>query len=571
MTLSWDDAVAQVTAPGTDFEVAEAVIDGRTYEVFRGLPPSLRTLFERARAFGDKEYIYYEGERWTFAKLMRHVDALGALLVERYGVRPGDRVAIALRNCPEWVVAFGASVSVGAVVVPLNSWWQTDELAYGLQDSGPRVLIADSARLERLAAAPPPADGRGLQILAVHADTDGFAGAEHYEDVLPLGASLPDVAIDPEDDATILYTSGTTGHPKGSVSCHRAVLSALWSFACRAAIETARAGGVPAVDPDLACLLLPVPLFHVTGCVAIMLSTVRSGTRIVMMPRWNPEHALELIEHERVTQVVGVPTMSWDLLESPDFAERDTSSLVSVGGGGAPAPPELVRRVENSFAQGHPTIGYGMTETNAYGPQNRGADYLARPTSTGRVVPTAKMRVADAEGNVLPPGEAGELWFWGPNLFRGYWNRPEDTAETLVDGWLRSGDIGRIDEDGFVYVEDRLKDMVLRGGENIYCAEVEAAIYEHPAVYEAAVFGLPHERLGEEVACAVHLKSGATLDAAELHADLKGRIAAFKVPTVVEFYAEQLPRTASGKIMKRQLRDDFIARTAQGTSTADTT
>jgi long-chain acyl-CoA synthetase len=290
-----------------------------------------------------------------------------------------------------------------------------------------------------------------------------------------------------------------------------------------------------------------------------MLGSFVGGSKLVMTYKWDPDRALELIERERVTNFVGVPTMSWDLLEAPSFATRDTSSLLAVGGGGAPMPPELVKRIEDNFTKGRPSLGYGMTETNAYGPGNSGDDFIAHPTSTGRAVPVMDLRVTDPLGNVLPVGETGEIWFRGPMLIRGYWNRPDATADTIVDGWLRSGDIGRIDAEGFVYVSDRAKDMVLRGGENIYSAEVEAAIYEHPAVYEAAVYGLPHERLGEEVACHVMVKPGAELDVGELQRFVGERLANFKVPTRVTIVSEQLPRNASGKILKRELRDAALA------------
>jgi long-chain acyl-CoA synthetase len=439
------------------------------------------------------------------------------------------------------------------VAVPLNAWWQLDELSYALRDSGAKVLIADRERVERVA---PAIDELGISVLAVRMD-DVPAGVDRVDDVLERGAPLPEADIDLDDDVTILYTSGTTGHPKGAVSTHRAVLSALLAFGCRAAINRARGDGQsddggPAYPP---CSILVVPLFHVTGCVPVMLGSFLSGSRLVIMYKWDPERALQLIERERVTQFVGVPTMSWDLLESPKFADYDTSSLQAVGGGGAPAPPELVKRIDGNFRRGRPTIGYGMTETNAYGPGNSGDDYVANPTSTGRVVPVVELKVTDPGGEALAPGEVGEIWFKGPHLIRGYWNRPEATAETIVDGWLRSGDIGRVDEEGFVYVVDRAKDMVLRGGENVYCAEVEAAIYEHPDVYEAAVFGIPHERLGEEVAAAILPRPGRTVEVADLQAFLRERLAPFKVPTVVEIHDDALPRNASGKIMKRELRD----------------
>ena len=276
------------------------------------------------------------------------------------------------------------------------------------------------------------------------------------------------------------------------------------------------------------------------------------------MYKWDPERALELIERERITTFVGVPTMSWDLLESPDFAKRDTSSLASVGGGGAAAPPELVKRIDSNFSRGRPSIGYGMTETNAYGPQNIGDDYVRKPTSAGRTVPIMRVRIADELGNERPRGEVGEIQFRGANLIRGYWNKPEATAETFVDGWLHTGDIGRMDDEGFVYVEDRAKDMVIRGGENIYCAEVEAVVYEHPAVYEAAVFGIPHERLGEELVAAVVVRPGEVLDAADLQRHVGERLASFKVPSRIVVVDGQLPRGATGKILKRTLRDTLV-------------
>jgi long-chain acyl-CoA synthetase len=557
MGVSYEEAIAQITGPGGPFEITEALIRGERLRVFKDTPPSLRSLFDLARERGDQTFLVYEDESWSWAETMRHVDALAFALVHRFGVAPGDRVAIAMRNYPEWIIAFIAITSVGAVAVSLNAWWTADETDFGLRDSGSRVLVADIERAERAAAS---ISALGIRAIAVRSGGAALpAGAERYEDAISLGAPMPDVAIDPHADATILYTSGTTGRPKGAVSTHHAVLSALLCFGCQAALrgllnpETRQQKKYPT------SFILAVPLFHVTGCVAVMLSCVAAGCKLVIMHKWNAERALELIERERITNFVGVPTMSWDLLESPDFARRDTSSLKAVGGGGAPAPPELVRRIDRGFRNGAPGIGYGMTETNAYGPQNAGPDYLSRPTSCGRTVPVVEIVVTDEHGVPLPVGAVGEIWFRGPNLIRGYWNRPDATAETIVAGWLRSGDLGRIDEEGFLYVEDRAKDMVLRAGENVYCAEVEAAIYEHPAVYEAAVFGLPHQRLGEEVAATVYLKPGARLASDELQKHVRERLAAFKVPSVIDFAAEPLPRNASGKILKRQIRDALAA------------
>jgi long-chain acyl-CoA synthetase len=553
MAMTWQEATAALTAPGAPFEIVEADVRGRRQRVYKNAPPTLRALFDLARGRGDATFLVYENERWSFAETMRQVDALGAALVSRLGVRPGDRVAIAMRNYPEWVVAFAAITSIGAISVSLNAWWTTEELEYALADSGSRVVIADRERLARIE---PLIGTLALRPLAVRMEGPLPAGARHWREVVVPGEPLPAVALEPEMDATILYTSGTTGHPKGAVSSHRAVTSALFAFACRTLVSGAMGvGGPKQASAHPTSFILVVPLFHVTGCVAVMLSCFLAGYKLVMMHKWEPARALELIERERITNFVGVPTQSWDLLECPEFAKYDTSSLASVGGGGAPAPPELVRRVDRSFAAARPGIGYGMTETNAYGPGNAGPDYLRKPTSCGRVVPPVEMRVTDDAGRVLGPDQVGELWFRGPNLIRGYWNKPEATAQTIADGWLRTGDIGRIDDEGFVYVQDRAKDMVLRAGENVYCAEVEAALYEHPDVYEAAVFGVPHERLGEEVAAAIVPKAGRDIDPDALRTFLAQHLAPFKIPTRIALRGEQLPRNPAGKILKRDLRD----------------
>ena len=543
--MDYKDAVAAATAPGAPFEVERIVVGGIEVNAFKNAPQSLREMLGAQR--GDGDFMVYQDEHWSFAATQQTVAALGHVLVDSYGIVKGDRVAIGMRNYPEWVISYTAIVSIGAIAVSLNAWWTADELDYALEDSGASVLIADRERVERSRDA---CKRLGVRTIGVR----GAGGEDVDPWDLPLGAALPDVVVSPDDDATILYTSGTTGRPKGAVSTHRAVVQAMMAFGCRAAVDALRnPRSGPPKHPT--CYILIVPLFHVTGAL-VMLSTLAGGMKMVVMYKWDPLEALRLIEQEKVTHFVGVPTQSWDLLECQQFGDYDTSSLVSIGGGGAPSPPELVKRVENSFV-GRPNIGYGMTETNAYGPGNNGDDYVSHPTSAGRYVPMLELEARGPDGEALPPGEMGEIWFKGPHLIRGYWNKPEATAETIVDGWLRSGDLGRVDEDGFVYVMDRAKDLVLRAGENVYSAEVEAAIYEHPAVYEVAVFGVPHERLGEEVAAVIMVRPGMALTQQDVIAHLHGKLAGFKIPSRVRFVDEQLPRNASGKILKRQLRDTF--------------
>jgi len=554
---NFDQAIAALTgAPGSPFEIEEREVDGQKIKAWKNLPVSLRHAFADSRLHGDKTFLVYEDETWSFSQVMARVDEIADALVNRYGIEKGDRVAIAMRNYPEWIFTFAATLSVGGVAVCMNAWWKEDEMAYGLEDSGAKVLVCD---IERLNTAAPSLERFGVKAIVVRHDGDVPAGADRMDDVLTAGASMPEVEVGPDDDATILYTSGTTGFPKGAVSVHSAVLSALRAFACRALV-----GGMtqPPKEPNPfdACFILAVPLFHVTGLVPVMLSCFLNGIKLVIMYKWTPERALELVERERVTQFVGVPTMTIDLLECSDFENRDTSSLASVGGGGAPAPPEMVGRVEKSFKRARPGLGYGMTETNAYGPQNSGDDYLRKPRSSGRAVPVLEVKCFDENMNPVPDGEVGEICFRGPNLIRGYWNKPEATADTIVGGWLRSGDLGRIDDEGFVFVEDRAKDMVLRAGENIYCAEVEAIIYEFESVHEAAVFGMPHDRLGEEVAVAIMPKKGQEIDVDALLAHVAAKLAKFKVPTIVEISSEALPRNASGKILKKDIRDELVAR-----------
>jgi long-chain acyl-CoA synthetase len=561
--LSYAEAVAAVTAPGERFEIERIAVRGVEVNAFRHAPPSLRALFATWRGRGDATFLVYEDERWGFDDVVAHMDALGAALVERYGVGPGDRVAIGMRNFPEWVVAFAAITSIGAVSVSLNAWWTPDELDFALGDSGATVLLADVERVERTREAAARLGVRtiGVRLPAGHESVAGAGGVDRYEEVVVplLGTPLPDVEVDPDDDATILYTSGTTGRPKGAVSTNRAVLQALMAFACRTAVARLRhPDEARAAEAQPPVFILIVPLFHVTGSVPVMLSCLSSGLKLVIMHHWDAERALELIEAERVTNFVGVPTQSHDLVSSPRFGEFDTSSLVSVGGGGAPTPAKLVAKVDESFTKARPNIGYGMTETNSYGPGNSGDDYVTHPTSTGRLVAIADIEARDPDGNPLPTGATGELWMTGPHLIRGYWNRPEATAETIVDGWLRTGDIGHVDAEGFVYVSDRAKDMVLRGGENVYCAEVEDALYEHPGVHEAAVFGIPDERLGETVAASVLPKPGVALTEDELRAFVAERLAAFKVPDRIDVRTEPLPRNAAGKFLKRDLRTELF-------------
>lgn len=553
------DADAELTAPGSRFEMDEIDIRGTPTRVWKHAPPSLRAVLDMSSAHGAKDFLVYEDERLTFDEHRRAVAGLATAMIGA-GVSKGDRVAIVMRNLPEWMVAFWAAAAVGAVVVPLNAWWTGEELEFGLADSGSTFLFADAERMERLRGL---LDSTAVEHRCV-ARAEGAVddGWMRYEDVVPAGGrdDLPDVAIDPEDYATIFYTSGTTGRPKGALGTHRNICTNLMSLGFIAARQSHRAGGPSNGGGTQNAYLLSVPLFHATGCHSVLVTNTATGGKIVMMRKWDAGRALELIERERVTIFGGVPAMAWQVVEHPEFAGHDTSSVRSVSYGGAPAAPELVKRIRELFPKVSPGNGYGLTETSSVTCMNTGEDYVAKPSSVGPPVPVCDVKVVDEAGAEVPVGENGELWVKGPNVVVGYWNRPDATAEAITDGWLHTGDVARVDEDGFVAIVDRAKDMVIRGGENVYCVEIESVLHEHPEVLDAAVFGVPHKVLGEEVGVAVQVRPESSVSVEELQQHVAAHLAAFKVPAYVDVRTEELPRNPQGKVLKRDLRDQLVPR-----------
>ncbi|MFP6836707.1 MAG: class I adenylate-forming enzyme family protein, partial [Pseudomonadales bacterium] len=463
------------------------------------------------------------------------------------------------RNYPEWILTFAAATSIGAIAVSMNALWQSDELEYGLADCGAKVLFADQERLDRLEGCPVSPE---LGVIAVRPTrtNDGIAVLDEL--VANLSSSsdtvkMPEVDIAPEDDATIFFTSGSTGHPKGVVSTHRNLVTALMSWEldgqCAALVQ-----GVAAPEPvHQPAALLAVPLFHATGSHAIYLMSYRTQRKIVSMYKWDPDLAAELIEREHVTSFIAPPAMTGDLVVVARRTRHDLTSLLTVGGGGAPRAPRQVKDIGESFDTALPNTGWGMTETNAIGTGIGGAAYLDRPASSGQCSAVLDLKVVGEDGQTVPAGQRGELMIRGTSMFRGYWNRPQANAESFVDGWFRTGDVAYLDDEGFLFVVDRIKDLIIRGGENIGCGEVEAALLIHPEVLEAAVYSVPDERLGEEVGATIC--AGGTLQEDELRAFLVEHVARFKIPRYIQISADPLPRIASGKIFKRQLREQAIA------------
>lgn len=551
------EALAQLTGEGLPYELAETEALGRRVRAFKNAPVNLAALFAAGRS--DLPFIVYEDERLSFEEAWTRSQHLAAVMARDYGVEKGDRVAISMRNYPEWILGFMAATSIGAIAVAMNALWQPHEMEYGLKDSGAKLLLADQERLDRLAACEnAPA---GLAVIAVRATKPLAAGVRAYDEVMaraaPVGSGPPERHVGPDDDAIMLYTSGSTGHPKGAVSTHRNIMSALlsWELDAQAGML---AGFAPVAGGPQPAALLSIPLFHVSGLHVSLLQSFRAQRRLVCMYKWDPAQAVEIIEREKITGFNGPPAVTGDLVEIARREGRDLSSLIAVGGGGASRAPEQVRAIDKAFPNAAPNTGWGMTETNAIGTSIAGADYLAHPASSGRVSGVLDIRIVDEAGVAQPAGTRGELQIRGASIMRGYWNRPEANAETFVDGWMRTGDVAYVDDEGFVYIVDRIKDLVIRGGENIGCGSVEAALLEHPDVLEVSVYGVPDERLGEEVGATIYARS--PIDKAELRAFLEPRLARFEIPRYFHFAGEPLPRIASGKILKRQLRDEAAAR-----------
>ena len=573
-TPTREAALAALTAKGAPFEIVPMTIGGVPMRVYANAPRSMRDVFVATRAFGDKTFLVYEDERITYADAHALVAQKAALLRD-LGVKHGDRVAIGMRNYPEWVTSFWAVQCVGAVAVTLNAWWTGDELAYAFQDSGARVAIFDEERVQRIAPHRKEIPLEHALLARAPIGKVAPSGAVTLDDALRPYASvteLPDVGIEPEDYSTIMYTSGTTGRPKGALATHRnhvtnlvnsqlggAIAAMMLAQAAPAAPQAAPAAPQAAASatPPQPASLQTFPFFHIGGLTGLYVSTA-FGSKLALMYKWDPAQALELVEREGLRSMSGVPTVVRQLLELARAEGKKLDTLGAIASGGAPVPPDLINGIGQQFERRvAPGNGYGLTETTSAVISNGGEDYFKRPDSVGRPAPVADARVVKDDGSDAKNGEIGEIWIRGPNVVQGYWNKPEATEEAFGGGWFKTGDLGYRDDEGFFYVVDRKKDVVIRGGENVYCAEVEAVLFEQPSVADVAVIGLPERMLGEEVAAVVQLREGQKPDVAALQAAVAGKLARFKVPTKIFFTQEGLPRTATGKVLKRELRDRY--------------
>jgi len=555
--MSLETIEAQLTGPGGPFEIVEEEVLGSRIQVFKNRPSSLRELLADSVDRGDAEYIVYEDRRIGFTEHVRLVASVAKALSEEHGVGRGDRVAILAANCPDWIIAFWATVSLGAIAVGLNGWWKRDEILYGIERTGPRVLIGDARRLERLEGV-----DLGIPVVSIEAD---FAALAAYAP----GAELPDVPIEEDDAAVILFTSGTTGRPKGAVNTHRGIVAfvqLLFYHGLRMMLLASERG--IARDPDALpnCNLYNAPLFHLSGLYAGAVGMLASGVKTVWMKgRYDAREVMRLIERERVTLWAPLGNMGHQLVDHPEIDRYDLSSVRSIGSGGAAVSGDIQRRLMAAFpnAKGSFSIGYGLSESTGTATLNFGDFLSERPDSVGWALPTVEVEIRDERDRALPEGDEGEVCLRGPIVMRGYWDDPEATAEVIdANRWLRTGDIGRIVE-GHLYINSRARDLILRNAENIYPVEVEHCLEAHPQVAEAAVFGVPHAEWGEEVKAVVVPRPGAVLDAVALAKFCAETLADFKVPTRWEIRSDPLPRNATGKVLKQVLRGEtesaFIA------------
>lgn len=577
--MSIAQAHALLTSPGARFEMEAVHIGGRAVRTWKNGPKGLVDLYVAAAAFSERTFMVYERERVTFDAFRRAAMAFAQALIA-HGVAKGDRVAIIMRNQPEWPVAFYGVALAGAIATPLNAGWSAGELAFAMKQSETTVAVFDEDRFRRVHDVLPECASVRLLFVSRFVGTlpegvislESILGRPDNWWRLPE-AGEPPVGVAPEDNATLFYTSGTSGIPKGALATHRAVTTPVFATMLSQARAFLRRGEAPpAPDPDAEQkrYLLAIPLFHVTGCFSTLNIAIAVGGMLILLRKWDPEEAMALIERERATSFGGVPTIAWQILHHPMRHKYDLSSVNAISYGGAPASPELVRRLRQDFPSAQTGCGWGMTETCATFTHHVGEDYEHRPDSCGPATPVADMKIVDCDGNTLPTDGIGELWVRGPHVIAGYWAMPEANAATFEDGWLKTGDLARLDSEGFCYIVDRAKDVIIRAGENIYSAEVENVLYAHPAIMDAALVPIPHPVLGEEAGAVVTFKHGTHATEDDLKAFVRLHLAPFKIPARVVKHDRPLPRNANGKIIKSELRKLFLDNARRHDPTSET-
>ncbi|MFM6931717.1 MAG: class I adenylate-forming enzyme family protein [Novosphingobium sp.] len=542
-----------MTAPGALLETAQVDVRGRSWTVFRNAPPSVPAMLAHyCIQHGEREFIIDGPLRLTFAEVLALSREVAGGLVARHGIVKGDRVGIAARNSANWVIAYFGVLLAGGCAALLNGWWTGEEMADGIRLADCKLILADAPRAAR------------IETIEHGAEVVVFDHGQPLEGLAPVlgSATTPLPELTGDDLATILYTSGSTGKSKGALSDHRAVVQATLNFAANTLMlyqyHAARGEVPPGMLP---CALLAVPLFHVTGEIPVLLQSLVTGRKVVMMARWDAEEAMKLMAAEKVTYFVGVPLMSYEIASHPNRVNYDLSTCVHFAAGGAPRPVSHVRTIRDALPTGYPILGYGLTETNAVGCGNFNENYLDKPGSTGPASrPLVEIAILGGDGRALPQGQTGEVAIRSICNFLGYWNNEPATRTAVTsDGWFLSGDLGYLDADGYLFIVDRKKDIIIRGGENITASEIEAALYGHPGIAEASVFGLPDDRLGEVPVAVYVAHDGIDVTGDDLREFLCSQIAAFKIPVHFWKESDRLPRLGTEKVDKRALKARYAA------------
>lgn len=559
--VTLQEAIDHISSTHELFALTEREIRGVTYKTFRNGPQHVRDLLDWSLQHGDADFLVYENERYTFAQVHRNTLRLASALVTEYGVKPGDRVALLMRNCPEYPMLFTAIACAGAVPVFLNSWWTSQELEYGFTDSEAKLAFADEPRAANME---PFAERMGIRRVTVR--TSDMEKVREFWDLVDEDPKVapPDVHIDPDSDFAVLYTSGTSGYPKGVVLTHRGAAATVhqWVFSMHVS-DLLGYSPAPTIDangkPYQPCTMVTTPFFHISATHAGFLLSLWLGLKLVMLHKWDPRRAVEIIDREKVSRFACVPTMSAELLEAAKEMGSSLASLRTIDSGGAKRPAAQVDDITRQVPHAMPGNGWGMTETGGPGIGMRGPLYLENPDATGRLQPPLlEMRIVDENDNEVATGEVGELLIKGVSNMRCYLNKPEETAKALRDGWLYTGDLAKVDAEGMVTIVDRKKDMIIRGGENISCAEVSAVLQLHPAVVEAVVFPVPDKRLGEDVGACVYMKPGSEVGKDELRGFLEAHLAPYKIPQRIWFQDTPLPRGATEKIDRLAIRAKYV-------------
>lgn len=552
---------AEITGPGGLFELDTLELDGFSYKTYKHAPKTLIEVLDNARAHGDLEFIVYEDQRYTYAEFFAAADAMAAALQQDFGIAKGDRVAIAMRNDAAWAITYVAITLIGGIAVPINSWGKSEELRYALEDSGSNLLVCDAQRLALIESLLPE---MGARVILAEGDRGAVNGDTvcDFDMVVASGRDRQATPVEasPEDPCVILYTSGSTGFPKGVLHRQVALCQCLMNMFCMGyltmELEGTREfrGGAERETP-----LLTVPLFHATGLLSGLLLPLNTAQKVVMMYKWDAEQALKLIEAEKITSLSSVPAIIQDFLHHPEFDNYNTSSLYRVTAAGAATPAGLPELIRQKCGEPSRSAGWGMTETVAVGAIMTGIVYDLNTEASGIQSPVVDMRFVDTQGKVCDQEEGGELEVYSICCTPGYWQKPEANASTFDDQrWMKTGDLARIDADGFLHITGRIKEIVIRGGENIYPGEIEQAVYEMSQVKENVVFGVPDDAMGEELALVLYLHEGESLSEAELRDFLKDRIAGYKVPKHIQFWDHPLPQNASGKLHKLNVRKAFL-------------